>query len=189
MTRLQDDPLYLGTEYRVDRDERVVRNAGRPSEHESYRYADKSDPPKEAYTKPTNPKDMQGIKKTPLSCVPIPVVMEVGVGMLEGALKYGRFNWRSMGVRASVYFDATMRHLVSWWEGEDIDPQSQLSHVTKAITSLMVLRDAMIQGMFEDDRPLSSKEFMTALDERTAKLIEQARGLIPPHHFTIKDKK
>jgi hypothetical protein len=80
------------------------------------------------------------------------VVAELGLAMLEGASKYGRHNYRSAGVRASVYLDATIRHLFSWWAGEDIDPDSGLSHITKAITSLTVLRDAQFQGLFNDDR-------------------------------------
>ena len=103
--------------------------------------------------KDTNPKDAVGIKKVPLSCVSAPVLAELGIGMLEGARKYGRHNYRVSKVRSSVYYDATMRHMMQWWEGEDIDPDSGLSHITKAIASLVVLRDAMIQEQLVDDRP------------------------------------
>lgn len=103
--------------------------------------------------KPSNPKDAVGIRKAPMSTVPATVLAEIGVGMLEGALKYGRHNYRAVGVRASVYYDATMRHMRDWWEGEDMDPDVPLSHITKALCSLVVLRDAMIQGMLTDDRP------------------------------------
>jgi hypothetical protein len=125
--------------------------------------------------KPTNPKDAVGIKKAPMSVVPAVVLAELGVGMAEGALKYGPYNWRKAGVRASVYYDATMRHLMRWWEGEDFDPDSGLSHVTKAICSLVVLRDAMIQGNCNDDRAQSShsREVMRHLDEGMARLIEK----------------
>lgn len=125
--------------------------------------------------KPTNPKDAVGIKKAPMSVVPAVVLAEIGVGMGEGALKYGPYNWRKAGVRASVYYDATMRHLMRWWEGEDVDPDSGLSHVTKAICSLVVLRDAMIQGMANDDRVQSSHsmEVMRHLDDGMARLIEK----------------
>jgi len=110
-------------------------------------------------TKPSNPKDALGILKVPFSTVSAPVLAEVGVGMLEGAMKYGRHNYRVIGVRASVYYDATMRHMTAWWEGEDLDPDSsddpalRLHHTIKAIASLCVIRDAMIQGKFVDDRP------------------------------------
>ena len=103
--------------------------------------------------KDSNPKDAVGIKKVPLSTVPAEVLMEIGVGLLEGARKYGRHNYRAIGVRASVYYDATMRHLMAWWEGEDIDKDSSLNHITKAICTLVVLRDAMINEKWTDDRP------------------------------------
>jgi Domain of unknown function (DUF5664) len=104
--------------------------------------------------KDTNPKDAVGTKKSPMSVVPMGVMMEVGVGMLEGARKYGRHNYRVSGVRASVYVDATMRHLMKFWDfGIDIDPDSGLSEITKAITSLVVLRDSMMNGNWVDDRP------------------------------------
>lgn len=103
--------------------------------------------------KPSNPKDALGIRKVPMSTVPSGVVMEIGLGMLEGACKYGRHNYRAIGVRGSVYYDAAMRHLTAWWEGEDLDPDSGLSHITKAMASLAVLRDSMMVGNWCDDRP------------------------------------
>jgi hypothetical protein len=104
-------------------------------------------------TKDTNPKDAIGITKAPASVISRPVLAELGLAMMEGALKYGRHNYRAIGVRASVYYDAQNRHMDDWWEGMDIDPDSGLSHVTKAIATLVVLRDSMIQGNMTDDRP------------------------------------
>lgn len=109
-------------------------------------------------TKDTNPKDAVGIRKwRQLSCIPSLVLCEIGVAMLEGALKYGRHNYRVAGVRASVYIDAAQGHIIQFWEGEDLDPDTKLSHVTKAITSLIVLRDSMIQDNWVDDRPPKAK--------------------------------
>lgn len=136
--------------------------------------------------KPTNPKDAIGVRKAPLSTVPMGVVAEVGVAMLEGAAKYGRHNYRGVGVRASVYFDATMRHLVAWWEGEDKDPDSGLSHITKALVSLAVLRDAQMQGKCEDDRPPASAPFYAELNARSADVLERHADK-SPKHWTIKD--
>lgn len=140
-------------------------------------------------TKPSNPKDMVGVKKTPMSVVSAPVVAEIGLGMLEGMVKYGRHNYRAVGVRASVYYDATMRHMMAWWEGEDMDPESdaQLSHVSKAIASLVVLRDAMIQGKLTDDRPPSSPSgWMTELNAKAKAVVEQHADK-SPRHYTIAD--
>lgn len=108
--------------------------------------------------KATNPKDAVGTAKVPWSTIPAPVLGELGLAMLEGARKYGRHNYRAAGVRASVYYDAVVaRHLAGWWEGEDLDPDSGLSHITKALAGLVVLRDSMMQGNWVDDRPPPSK--------------------------------
>jgi len=120
--------------------------------------------------KPTNPKDAVGVLKYPMSYVSAPVLAEMAVGMAEGGHKYGRHNYRVIGVRASIYYDATMRHLMQWWEGEELDPDSGLNHITKALTSLCVLRDAMIQGKFNDDRPPKSKAWAEDLNARTKAL-------------------
>ncbi|WP_042297130.1 dATP/dGTP diphosphohydrolase domain-containing protein [Paraburkholderia bannensis] len=136
--------------------------------------------------KPSNPKDLVGVRKAPMSTVSAAVMAEVGVAMLEGAAKYGRHNYRAVGVRASVYYDATIRHLFSWWEGEDIDPDSGMSHITKAITSLVVLRDAMIQNMMTDDRAPSSKDFYAALNAAAGAILDKHADK-NPRHFTIED--
>ena len=105
--------------------------------------------------KDSNPKDAVGVRKVPMSTVPSGVLMELGLAMLEGARKYGRHNYRAIGVRSSVYYDAAMRHLMAWWEGEELDPDGGISHLTKAIATLVVIRDAQMVGKVEDDRPPS----------------------------------
>ena len=123
----------------------------------------------------TNPKDAVGIRKVPMSCVSAPVVMEMALGMMEGARKYGRHNYRVAGVRASVYYDAAMRHLMDWWEGTDIDPASGLNHITKAMSALHVLRDAMMNDKWTDDRPpkFINKDWVNEMNEKAASIIEQ----------------
>jgi hypothetical protein len=136
-------------------------------------------------TKDTNPKDIVGTKKVPISTLPWRVLWRVGLAMLEGALKYGRHNYRAAGVRASVYFDAVVsRHLGSWWEGEDDDPDSGLNHIDKAIAGLMVLRDSMLRGNWVDDRPPSSREDMDKLNAHAAMLIEKYKDR-KVTHYTI----
>src|SRR5690606_29842845 len=81
------------------------------------------------------------------------VLWHVAISFLEGALKYGAFNWRVAGVRASVYIEAAENHIKQWKEGEDIDRDSGACHLDKAIASLMSLRDSMLEGNWNDDRP------------------------------------
>lgn len=117
-----------------------------------------------------NPKEAFGNNKVAMSCVPAPVLMELGLAMMEGAIKYGAHNYRDTPILASTYYDAVDRHMKAWWEGENVDPGSGISHITKAIASLVVLRDAMLFGTFEDDRP---KAYPAGwLDEFNKKVIE-----------------
>lgn len=135
------------------------------------------------HCKDTNPKDAVGVKKAPISTVSGGVVMELGLAMLEGARKYGRHNYREAGVRASVYRDAAWRHLTAWWDfGQDIDPDSGLSHITKAIASLMVLRDAMLMDNWVDDRPPSLPiELLEKYNEIASDIIKRHPDAKPPH--------
>jgi len=92
--------------------------------------------------------------KTPFHVLPLRVVFEMALGMMEGGIKYGKHNYRSVGVRASVYYDATMRHLADWYAGKPLDHESSLSHLSKALSSSQVLLDSMVKGNWVDDRPL-----------------------------------
>lgn len=147
------------------------------------------EPVKVSTTKETNPKDAVGVTKAPLSVLPMQVVYEAALGMYEGALKYGAFNYRLAGVRASVYYDAVERHLNQWWEGEDIDPDSGLNHITKAITTLMVMRDAMLNDKFTDDRPpkILNQDWMRNYNDKVKQL--QAKYPDPVPRYTWKDTK
>ena len=131
------------------------------------------------HVKDTNPKDAIGCTKPPIANVPPSVISEVGMALAEGQYKYGGYNWRVIGVRASVYWDATFRHMKAWWEGEDTDPDSQLNHVTKAISALTVLRDAMIQENWTDDRPPRSKQTAKAVSDQYKQMLERLKSLQP----------
>jgi hypothetical protein len=126
------------------------------------------------HSKDTNPKDAVGIKKVPISTVPCGPILLAGLAMLEGARKYGRHNYRAAGVRASVYYDAVVgRHIMPWWEGQDIDPDSGLNHIDKAIAGLIVLRDSMLSDNWVDDRPIRNTVDLAELNKTAAEIIER----------------
>jgi hypothetical protein len=132
--------------------------------------------------KDSNPKDSVGTKKVPFSTVSAPVIAEIGLAMLEGSRKYGRHNYRAIGVRGSVYYDACLRHLTQWWEGEDIDPDSGLSHIVKAAACLVVLRDAMLLDKVADDRPPKTKQgWVQELNKKAAEIIEKYPNALEPY--------
>jgi hypothetical protein len=117
-----------------------------------------------------------------MSVVPAEVLMELGLAMMEGARKYGRHNYRIAGVRASVYYDAALRHLMAWWEGEDIDPDSGLPHLVKAMACLCVIRDSVVNGNWVDDRPPSlAAGWINDLNKKAGDLIDRLPNAKEPH--------
>jgi hypothetical protein len=141
--------------------------------------------------KPTNPKDLMGIRKLSFCCLPWPVLGEAGLGMQEGGMKYGRHNYRDEGVAASTYVDAAMRHLLQFWEGEDIDEDSGIHHIGKAISTLLVLRDAQLNDMCTDDRPIRPKNvsWMKDLNVKASALVDKyPQPEVPYCHISMRDK-
>ena len=100
-----------------------------------------------------NPKTELGEAKPKISDTPPIAVRELGQVMSMGAKKYGAFNWREKRVSSTVYYDAAWRHLSAWFEGEDTDPESGLSHLAHVMACMAILRDAKTHGKLNDNRP------------------------------------
>ena len=73
--------------------------------------------------------------------------------MMEGAEKYGPYNWRDNAIHASIYVDAAIRHLLAWFEGEEVDLQSGISHLGHAMACCAIILDARMHANLLDDRP------------------------------------
>ena len=100
-----------------------------------------------------NPKDRIGARKPPLHLIPPSAEILESIVMALGAKKYGAFNWRSSRVKASVYIAAARRHLLQWFDGQDNDAESGISHLAHARACLGILLDAGATGNLADDRP------------------------------------
>lgn len=105
-----------------------------------------------------NPKDLLGIKKVSLTKFPMVGLVHGAHAMMYGASKYGPYNWRDKAVIASIYIDATLRHLAAWFdEKEEIAADSGVHHLGHVLANMAILLDAMETGNLIDDRPHSGK--------------------------------
>jgi hypothetical protein len=100
-----------------------------------------------------NPKDRIGVLKPSLHLIPPAAEVLESCVMALGAKKYGAFNWRSSKVKASIYVAAARRHLLQWFDGEDDDPESGVSHLAHARACMGILLDALATNQLVDDRP------------------------------------
>lgn len=69
-----------------------------------------------------------------------------------GADKYGDRNWEN-GIAYSRVYGALLRHLTSWWAGEDLDPESGKPHLDHVGCCVMFLQEFIHKRPEYDDRP------------------------------------
>jgi hypothetical protein len=91
--------------------------------------------------------------KMRLDLVPASGVMAAADVFGYGAQKYYANSWRSGEmVTWSRTYGSIQRHLLSFWSGENIDPESGKSHLSHAITQLMILIEHQNINKKGDDR-------------------------------------
>ena len=56
-----------------------------------------------------------------------------------GAKKYDADNWQKVDNAEERYYNAAMRHIDSWWNGEKCDPETGSHHLAHAATNLFFL--------------------------------------------------
>ena len=138
--------------------------------------------------KPSNPKDAIGVTKVPMHLVPGSAKAYLAMAFLEGALKYGKYNWRVAGVRSSIYLDAMERHMEKYKNGEDRDEMTKVPHLASIMACCAIILDAGLVGKLTDDRPPRA-DVSTLLDnlaEHVGYLKELYEGETP-HQYTIDD--
>lgn len=140
----------------------------------------------------TNPKDVIGNTKLPLHLWPAEASALGCLGMLEGALKYGRNNFiAGDGVVASIYVTAAIGHLQAWQSGEELTTDTNADHLGNAIASIAIIIKARAHGKLVDDRdyspaPGSYRKFIDSITTRVTYL-KQLFADRRPKHYTIAD--
>jgi Domain of unknown function (DUF5664) len=143
-----------------------------------------------AMAKKSNPKDLIGSTKLSMSLVPSTLTALAALAFLEGALKYGRYNWRIAGVRMCIYLDAIYRHTAKLQNGEWADPVTHVPHLASIIACAGIIEDARQCGKLVDDRPPALPGFSGTLDQEYVATVAHLKELFKGHNprqFTIAD--
>lgn len=78
--------------------------------------------------------------KTDWSLMPWEAVEEINKVLEFGARKYAAHNWtQGDGFRYTRVLNSLFRHLFAWSKGEDLDPESGLSHLAHAGCNIIFL--------------------------------------------------
>lgn len=104
----------------------------------------------------TSQNTVTGVKhdqqKDPTELLPTLPLRNVSRVLGFGRGKYGADNWRN-GIEYRRLYGATLRHLFAWNDGEDLDPETGLSHIDHALCELLFLSQFIHEGRGElDDR-------------------------------------
>ena len=140
--------------------------------------------------KATNPKDMVATDKLPLHLISPICEAYQALAHYLGNVKYGAWNWRVGGVRASVYVGAFKRHVGAWSEGEKYDPTDGTPHLANAQACLNILIEAEEMGVLVDDRAPSRASILARVRAEMEAMMPKIRARYAdknPHHHTIKD--
>lgn len=122
----------------------------------------------------TNPKDLLGAKKVSITKLPAVAMLHAAHAMMNGAEKFGPYNWRQKKVQAEIYIDAAFRHITAWNEREECASDSGVHHLGHAIACLAILLDAQETGNLVDDRPIESGAYPKALARLNERIAAKA---------------
>jgi hypothetical protein len=91
-------------------------------------------------------------EKVPLQLLPGKALIEIGKVLGHGAKKYDAWNW-TKGIAFSRIIGAVLRHVIAFNEGEDLDPETGLSHIAHVACECLFLLTFVVTGRVElDDR-------------------------------------
>jgi Domain of unknown function (DUF5664) len=138
--------------------------------------------------KESNPKDAIGSTKVPLSLLSPIAKAAWALAQFCGKTKYGAWNWRAAGVRASIYLDAIGRHMDGYLSGEELDPADGTHHLGNIMACCAILLDAKAAGKLIDDRPpvVGMRDAYAAAEAQMVTLRKKYEHL-NPKHWTIDD--
>ena len=91
-----------------------------------------------------------------------------------GASKYAPRNWEK-GLSYSETFDSLQRHLLRWYTGEDLDPETGRLHMAHATWNAVALLTFVVRNRTDlDDRPKGQAFAFSTSQEKTWK--KEAEG-------------
>ena len=101
---------------------------------------------------------MDGIKhdskKPKMNLLPPKAIVEVAKVLTFGAQKYGPENWKELEDLQNRYLAGALRHIFAHMDGEQLDPETGLSHMAHALCCLLFKLEIELENAkIEEERP------------------------------------
>lgn len=104
---------------------------------------------------------MEAIKydanKPRMDLLPPEAILGLASILTYGADKYADRNWEQ-GMDWGRIYAAVLRHLLAYWSGEDLDPESGLPHIDHALCGIAFLSTYQKRNIGQDTRNRTAQE-------------------------------
>jgi len=100
----------------------------------------------------------EGIKydsaKPKMNLLPPKAILEVAKVLTFGAEKYDAENWRKLDDLQNRYTAGALRHIFAHMDGEELDPETNLSHLAHALCCLLFKLEIELENAkIEEEEP------------------------------------
>ena len=99
----------------------------------------------------------EGIKydsaKPRMNLLPPKAIIEVSKVLTFGAEKYDAENWRKLDDLQNRYTAGALRHIFAHMDGEELDSETNLSHLAHAMCCLLFKLEIELEERFEEEKP------------------------------------
>ena len=100
--------------------------------------------------------------KAKMHLLPPKALFEVAKVLTFGADKYGEENWREVADAQNRYASASLRHLFSHLDKEELDEETNYSHLAHAICCLMFKLELELESKSEEGKEEGLRESHTS---------------------------
>lgn len=100
-----------------------------------------------------NPKDLAARQRVNIALLPSSGIIHGAMACMDGAEKYGPYNFRDEKISFLGYISAIQRHALDLVDGEDCASDSLCHHLGHIIATASILIDAIENDCVIDDRP------------------------------------
>ena len=90
-------------------------------------------------------------EKPKMNLLPPKAIVEISKVLTFGAEKYDAENWRKLDDLQNRYTAGALRHIFAHMDGEDLDPETNLSHLAHAMCCLLFKLEIELEERLEEE--------------------------------------
>ena len=92
-------------------------------------------------------------EKPKMNLLPPKAIVEISKVLTFGAEKYDAENWRKLDDLQNRYTAGALRHIFAHMDGEELDPETNLSHLAHAMCCLLFKLEIELEERLKEEEP------------------------------------